>query len=49
MAKDVVVIGVYPETRRRINVHAAAKGMKQPDYVDSMIPDVPGEPNAKKE
>jgi len=49
MAKDVVVIGVYPETRRRINVHAAAKGLKQPDYVDSIVPSIPGESNERKE
>jgi hypothetical protein len=47
MKKDLVVIGVYPETRRRINTHAAAKLMNQPDYIDSLVPAVPGETDAK--
>ena len=41
--KDVVVIAVNQETRRRINTHAAAKGMTQPEYVDSVVPPILGE------
>lgn len=40
-----VIIAVYPKTRRRINVHAAAKGMTQPEYVESVVPGIAGEKN----
>lgn len=36
--RDTVFVSVYPETRRRINIHSAARIMTQADYIDSVIP-----------
>jgi hypothetical protein len=43
------IVVVYPETRRRINVHCSAKGMTQPEYIDSVVPVIPGDTDAKAE
>lgn len=43
--KETVVLAVYPDTRRRINVHASAKSMTQPEYIETIVPAVPGETN----
>jgi hypothetical protein len=47
--KETVVLAVYPDTRRRINVHASAKNMTQPEYIETIVPSVPGETNDKVE
>lgn len=39
-AFEPAIIRVYKDTRRRINAHAAANSMSQPEYVDSVVPPV---------
>ena len=37
---DIVVIGGYRKTRKRIRILAAASDKKMPDYLESIVPKV---------
>jgi hypothetical protein len=37
--KEIVVIGIFRKTRKRIKVNAAKSGKKMNEYVESIIPD----------
>lgn len=36
--QDIVVIGIYRKTRKRIKVNAAKTGKKMNEYVESIVP-----------
>lgn len=41
---DVVVIGIYRKTRKRIKTNASKKEINMKDYVDQLVPkEEPGE------
>jgi len=39
---------MYPSTRRRIKILAATAGITMRDYLDSIVPPVPGDKDAKR-
>lgn len=43
MTEKVVKIDAYQKTRRRIKALAALADMKGPDYLDTVVPPVPGD------